>query len=201
MTNYKIYLQATTLGGQIARKEIDLSITPFKCRFFVNPSRAFIVVPYVEDNDIDVYDTINTSIAMETIDEEKCPLDQMIIYKKSNDYPVYPFKIHTTDDMTLPMNAGTQGNYDFYFAIGSSKNLHKSPLSEAFITICGRERLTLSGPTTAVKTYVWPAKLQSGSNTQKVIEENVYEKWFTLKNDENIAKVSSIDCKVNDYQL
>ena len=60
--------------------------------------------------------------------------------------------------MKITLKPETQGNYEFKFAIGSSKNLFKSEFAEVFVTICGKEKLSLTGSVDEVIKYIWPAQ-------------------------------------------
>ena len=51
---------------------------------------------------------------------------------------------------------------------------------DAYLTLFGKEILTLSGPPSDIKKYAWPAKLSEAAESQKYLDMEEFEQWFNF---------------------
>ena len=77
----------------------------------------------------------------------ECPIDKLWTFADADKYPAAPETPagRTFDDLKIVMAKTTMGPKSYIFALGSSKNLEKSPKAiKATIVVCGKETLAVT---------------------------------------------------------
>ena len=146
-TPVKVYLEATTLGGQVAYKTIEVSKSQDPCSYTVTPlTNPTIVLPYKLGTDVNPIELFKTKgnmvFASDPVDAVTCPLDKLSVYQSDKGATLKGTKDVTHDSLKFTMEEENKGKNFYYFKIGGTGG--QSPLATGRLVICGKETITVA---------------------------------------------------------
>jgi len=192
---YELYLQATSKGGQVARKPLSVS-TPCVYSSEAIAAAPKAVLPFVDGQKVDTMDYLKQQWKFTTNDAVNCLVDKVYTYASQADYAAGTISQQGGfDAIDFNMEETKKGKNEIFFSVGGDATAAKSNFGTGAIIICGKETL---GEEIAGAHKIAVKKDAATPGLTKVIEEDEIISWFKIGNG---GEDTGAACVVTTYEL
>ena len=129
LTPFTVFVEATTLGGKVNKKELSIMEVQDPCVFEITPDVATIVLPYKANEEVimkDVLTSASSELKFLNGDpyHKNCPVNRVLVYTDDSNYPDSPKSTGKFERLNFAMTADRQGKSVYKFAIGTENVPH-----------------------------------------------------------------------------
>ena len=129
LTPFTVFVEATTLGGKVNKKELSIMEVQDSCVFEITPDVVTIVLPYKLNEQVIMKDVLTSASSdFKFLNGDpvhaNCPINKVLVYSEDSDYPDNPESTGNFERLNFAITEDKQGKSVYKFAIGTENVPH-----------------------------------------------------------------------------